>query len=607
MLVSGKRPRNLGPWHAGPLLFGDWGTSRLYVLGLAVAPAAAMGFNFAAPKYLLLLSLLMAAVAWAYTVICRCFPEGGGVYTAARQLNPLLSVIGATLLLADYLVTAAISLVEAFHYFGVPEGPGKWIIFACCAVTLAGLGLINWFGARSAGQFALVIAVVSIAFSAVIGLMSLHLVPQGLRAVESDPSPPWNRWVTFTGIILALSGVEAVANMTGLMRQPVAKTARRTIWPVLIEVAVLNLVFGVALVGLLAQWRGLPAADVPFDRDRVQHAAMKVLAITSGQHWIGETAGFALGKASAIVFGLLLVSAANTAVMAMVSVMYSLSQDRELPRPLSRLNYSGVPWIPLILACAGPVVLLALVRDLEGLADLYAIGVVGAITMSVASCALNGKLPISKKTRWALLGLGVVMGLVWLTIAGTKHHATIFAFSLCFGVLGARYVARLTTAREVAGLPEPEMGWMSELEAAPAKLAQGKARIMLAARGVANAEFAVEEARKRGAALFAIYVRTLRVLDAAPGSVPHIRDDPTAQAALGQAALLARRAGVEFFPIYVTAADIAEEILDYTVTFGCDTLILGKTRRSPFARVLEGDVVAKITRHLPEGVTLVTR
>ena len=34
MLTTGKRPRQLHWYHAGPMLFGDWGTSRLYVLGI---------------------------------------------------------------------------------------------------------------------------------------------------------------------------------------------------------------------------------------------------------------------------------------------------------------------------------------------------------------------------------------------------------------------------------------------------------------------------------------------------------------------------------------------------------------------------------------------
>ncbi|HRJ49687.1 MAG TPA: hypothetical protein PKU91_04090, partial [Phycisphaerales bacterium] len=116
MLVAQNRPRNLSWYHAGPLLFGDWGTSRLYVLGLAFFYT-----GHAALWYLGAMSIVMAAVAWSYTIVCRVFPEGGGVYTSARQLSPVLSVIGATLLLCDYIVTAALSTVEAFKYIGVSD------------------------------------------------------------------------------------------------------------------------------------------------------------------------------------------------------------------------------------------------------------------------------------------------------------------------------------------------------------------------------------------------------------------------------------------------------------------------------------------------------
>lgn len=83
MLVTQKRPRVLKWYHAGPLLFGDWGTSRLYVLGLAFYYT-----GHASPLFLAAMSVIMAAVAWAYTVVCRCFPDGGGVYAAAAEPEP---------------------------------------------------------------------------------------------------------------------------------------------------------------------------------------------------------------------------------------------------------------------------------------------------------------------------------------------------------------------------------------------------------------------------------------------------------------------------------------------------------------------------------------
>src|SRR3954467_1466530 len=111
-MLSSERPRNLGWYGATGLLFGDWGTSRLYVLGLAFLVAGRTSF------YLIgAMSLLILAVGWAYTQICRIYPDGGGVYTAAKHRSQLLGVIGALLLFADYTVTASLSAVDAFHYF----------------------------------------------------------------------------------------------------------------------------------------------------------------------------------------------------------------------------------------------------------------------------------------------------------------------------------------------------------------------------------------------------------------------------------------------------------------------------------------------------------
>src|SRR3954452_9053883 len=79
MLLSSERPRNVNWFQAGSLLFGDWGTSRLYVLGLAFAVAGRTSFWLISA-----MSILIVIVAWAYTQICRLYPDGGGVYTAAR-------------------------------------------------------------------------------------------------------------------------------------------------------------------------------------------------------------------------------------------------------------------------------------------------------------------------------------------------------------------------------------------------------------------------------------------------------------------------------------------------------------------------------------------
>ena len=98
------------------MLFGDWGTSRLYVLGLAFYYAGHASFWF-----MLAMSVLLVAVGWAYQVICRLYPDGGGVYSSCRDRSQTLAVIGALLLCADYIVTAALSALDAFHYVHLPH------------------------------------------------------------------------------------------------------------------------------------------------------------------------------------------------------------------------------------------------------------------------------------------------------------------------------------------------------------------------------------------------------------------------------------------------------------------------------------------------------
>jgi len=606
MLVTERRPRVLKWFHAGPLLYGDWGTSRLYVLGLAFFFTA-----HASVIFLGAIGVLMAVVAWAYTVICRCFPDGGGVYTAARQVNPVVGIVGGTLLLGGYIVTTAISVVVAFRYFGVP----REVTPALSVITILAIGVVNWFGARNAGRFALVIAVTTLGVSLVVAVLSLRFVGDGLRTISlGDMPPPGRAWVAFAHICLAMSGIEAVANMTGLMRRPVARTAHRTIWPVLIEVVTLNMVFGLALAGLPALL-GVHAPDaatyagvaLPDSVVQYRDAAMRLLATESGRAWLGEEAGAAVGTVAGAVFGLLLLSAANTAIMVMVSVLYSMAQDRELPRPLTRLNYSGVPWVGLVAACAAPAVAVVLEQDVEVLAALYVVCVCGAITTNILSCAANRALPIAVWERGGMFAVGTLLLAITMTILLTERDAAAFAAGLTGTVLTLRYGRRRIAEREAPPVPEPERGWLAVLREKPVEIDPSRPRIMLAARGRYQAEFAVDLARRRGATLFAIYVRTLRVVDLAPGAVPKLEDDEQAVESLGYVALLSRQYRVPFVPIYVASADIAEEILDYTVTFGCDTLILGKTRRRAFARALEGDVVTKIAQNLPDGVALITR
>src|SRR3954462_14949455 len=120
-IISGSgarvhRPRNVDWRRAAALLYGDWGTSKAYVLGLAFVAA-----GFASFPIIVAVCILTAVVGYNYVIVCTHFPDGGGVYSAAREQNRFLASVGALLLIANFIVTAALSCLAGATYLGVPS------------------------------------------------------------------------------------------------------------------------------------------------------------------------------------------------------------------------------------------------------------------------------------------------------------------------------------------------------------------------------------------------------------------------------------------------------------------------------------------------------
>src|SRR6059036_2004912 len=143
------RPRNVDWKRAAALLYGDWGTSKAYVLGLAFVAA-----GFSSFPIIIAVCVVTAVVAFNYIVICAHFPDGGGVYSAARQQSRFLASVGALLLVANFIVTAALSGWAAVSYLGVPS---EYARVATIALILI-VGIINHFGPRHSGSVSIWLA-----------------------------------------------------------------------------------------------------------------------------------------------------------------------------------------------------------------------------------------------------------------------------------------------------------------------------------------------------------------------------------------------------------------------------------------------------------------
>lgn len=570
------RPRNVGWVRAGALLYGDWGASKAYVIGLGVAAV-----GFAALPHLLAVCLVTAIVGINYIWVCRCFANGGGVYTAAGLHSRRLAMAGGLLLLADFIVTASLSCLDAFHYLGFNQVEAKkWAISAIFLI-----GAMNFFGPKHAGSLAIWLALPVVAVVIVlIGAGLPHLGQFHARAPSGGLLP---NWVAFVGMILALSGVEAAASSTGVMKldpgatvdKPSVRIAsRRAVTAVMLEV-----VIATAALSLLAMC-------LPVGEDQLAAHREDMLRFM-GEIFVGPW----FGKVVGWVFALLLLSAVNTAIGGMVALLYVMAHDRELPHTFVQLNRFGVPWVALIAATILPVIVLDLNDSVEALSSLYAIGVVGAIVLDVGSCAFARTLPLTDRQRLVMKLTILLLAAIWVTIALHKPRALVFVVMVLAVGFAIRQLARRHFLPPEVSAPAPVPGPRPVSGQFIGQL------ILVAARGWTPAlQFALEESRVRGSRLLVLYIREIAVKTGMSGNW---QKDPAAKALFTR--LGAEAGDVQVSKLYSISDSPADTIIDIAATFGVDTVVLGGSRRAALVHLLKGNVVARVAANLPESMHLI--
>jgi len=564
-----ERPRELKWYQAGAMLYGDWGTSKAYVLGIAFAYCGHASWFF-----LGLMSILTALVGICYMVICRAYPDGGGVYSSVKHVSQTLAVVGALLLIADYTVTASLSALSAFQYLNVPH-PEQWAVAAIITI-----GAINWLGPGKGGSIALIIG---IAASLTAGVLFLFTLP-ALAHVNLDwpTGSLTHNWSNFVAIVLALSGVEAVANMTGIMKLPVERTSKFAIWPVLLEVSILTFLLGIAM-------NAIPNLGL--------HTEDMLRAL--GNYYIGPW----YGQIISVVFAFLLLSAVNTAISDLVSIQFSMARDRELPGMFSSLNRFGMPWLALIIAVSIPLLVLIIEHDLIRLASLYAIGVVGAITLNLGATATNFKIQLKKQERILLFVSTVILAFIELTIAFQKHHALIFALTILGTGLALRFIAK---AAVPAPIPEGVLS-VNVLTVSEAKeiapLYQSSSLVALKSVNPFLLDEAAMRVKAKGEnSIYLVYVEESPPTRELPQEI-----EPSTKSLeiLGQAQSEMEARGITAVPVWRIGDNPGKLIADAARQLEVKTVMMGATKRSALTNLLRGDVFRTLARNLPHECHLV--
>ena len=337
--------------------------------------------------------VLLAVVVVSYRQTCRAYPSGGGAYAVSREnLGRGASLVAASALLVDYVLTVAVSVAA-----GVEAITSAFLVLRphAVAISLAFIAVLVLMNLRGVKESGTVFALPTYGFITVVFLMigwgfwrilsgDMPLAESADFGIAASHSVGGAAVVflalrAFAQGCTALTGVEAVSNGVPNFRHPKAANAAATL--AIMGGITIVMFAGITALALLTRVRFAddPSQLIGAPGDYVQRTA------------IAQIAGAVFGYSS-IWFLLLqgftaavLILAANTAFNGFPILASIVGQDGYLPRQFGRrgdrLVFSnGI----LILAMLAGLLIWVFDASTSRLIQLYILGVFLAFTLSQA-------------------------------------------------------------------------------------------------------------------------------------------------------------------------------------------------------------------------------
>ena len=381
------------------------------VATLIVAGTAALGY--AIPISLVITGLL-AVVAFSYRQTIHAYPTGGGAYRVAKEnISSVAGLVAAASLLVDYTLTVSVSISAGVLAItsAFPHLDGYRVGLCLFFLTLLTVG--NLRGLKESGQiFAIptyffVFCIFTLIAVGLYRYFTGALVPVEHVAEAGRVTRPLTTFLLLTAFAngcTAMTGVEAVSDGVPAFRPPEAKNAAAT----LVTMAVLAIAMFLGITFLAHAYQVIPT-DAESGVSQLGRAVF------------GKGVLYYLVQAATT---LILVLAANTAYADFPRLASIVSRDGFLPRQFmnqgDRLAFSnGI----IVLSAFAAVLIVAFRGDTHSLLPLYMIGVFISFTLSQAGMVIHWRQ--TKEPGWKtsafINGFGAVTtGVVLIIVAVTK-------------------------------------------------------------------------------------------------------------------------------------------------------------------------------------------
>jgi basic amino acid/polyamine antiporter, APA family len=388
--------------------------SAIY-FSLGVIAGHALGLT---PLVFLFAALLFGLTAMTYVEGASLHQDRGGSTVFARYaFNELVSFIAGWAILLDYIILIAVTAYSATQYLRVfwaplghhDEALGMALVFIAVVV----LGNIRGFGGRRARRVGMLVAgdLVLQGFVVVLGLALFFNPHTLLDPIHLGSAPKWSDLVfAMTIAVISFTSLESAAGLAGEVK--ISRGGlKRMVGSGTVTVVVGYV--GIALVAVTA----LPVHDGHTElATHYTNAPMIGIVTHMRPHWLAEALKYLVGGLATVT----LVAAANSAMLGLSRLAYSLSTNRQIPSGLGRLHpQRATPYVLIVLAgviAAGLVV----PENLDFLIGIYAFGAMLAFTIAHLSvCRLRYsepdrdrpyKIPLSIRLRGSELPLPAALG-----------------------------------------------------------------------------------------------------------------------------------------------------------------------------------------------------
>jgi APA family basic amino acid/polyamine antiporter len=432
--------------------------SAIY-FSLGVVAQRALGLT---PVVYLLAGVFFVLASMTYVEGASLHQDRGGATVFARYaFNELISFVAGWMILLDYTILIAVTSFSATNYlaaFYKPVGSGTQELLLCFAIILyVAIRNIRGFSKTRVNRIAALV-IVDIGLQVlviVLGLAAFFHLDTITDTIHLGDTPTWGDTVFALGVAtVVFTGLESASGLSGEVAVG-RRGLKRLVGAAGLVVMVVYT--GIAVVAITA----LPVVGNATSLGRnFLDAPMIGIAESFEADWLANTLKYVIAAVAAVT----LIAAANSAMMGLSRLAYSLSTNRQIPSAVGRLHPTrATPYIVIAIA-AVLAAALTVPQDLELMVGIFAFGALIGLTIAHLSIVVSRykepnarrpyRIPLNVRVRGGDLPLPAVLGAflsgaAWVGLVATHEGARWVGTAWLAGGLALYVVYRTSEGKSI--------------------------------------------------------------------------------------------------------------------------------------------------------------